>query len=279
VKILFIGSGDVIERMVLKVLEIGYDVIGLVKEPGSNYDFKKIDVKFFKIQQISSLKCDLGIINEYRFLINIDDISFPILNYHSGILPNNRGFSSNLMAYLNNDEIGFSVNLINNYMDEGEIFYLKKIKYEDEDYKLISKKIYNLMIKSVENVIRNFKINQYTMTNNSSNKNIYNTKLKPIDGVINNYSFNPQFYINFFKMFKNGSGFYISFKGKMIRVIDLSFTELEVDQTYFIIGSVVNFNNEFHWIRIPKGYLKLKLEKKIKIGTRLDGFQWFENKE
>ena len=116
------------------------------------------------------------------------------------------------------------------------------------------------------------------MKENLSDKIIYNTKLNPEDGILKNYRLSPEFYIKFFNIYNSGSGLFISLNGKMFKVIDLTYSNLEVDQTFFIIGSIVNFKNEFHWIRIPKGYLKIKLEKKIKIGTRLDGFQWFENK-
>jgi methionyl-tRNA formyltransferase len=277
-KILFIGSGEVIERMIIKALEMGHCVVGLIKEPGNNYDFKINDLKFYKIEDISDLKCELGIINQYKFLINIDNVDFPIINYHSGILPQNRGFSSNLMAYLNHKEIGFSVNLINNFMDEGEIVYVKKIQYNHENYKTISKKIYNLMENSLGKVIDAVRKNKYKLKQNSSSKIIYNTKLNPKDGILKNYSFSPQFYIKFFDIYNNGSGLFISHNEKKIRITDLTYSELDIDQSFFIIGSVVNFMNEFHWIRIPNGYLKIKLEKKIKIGSRLDGFQWFEKK-
>ena len=275
-KILFIGSGEVIEGMVLKVLEMGHEVIGVVKEYGNNYKFKIDSLKFYNIEDISDLSCDLGIINQYRFLINIDNINFPIINYHSGILPQNRGFSSNLMAYLNHQEIGFSVNLINNFMDEGEIVFRKKIEYDQESYKFISEKIYTLMIASMKEVIYIIKKNKFEVKENSPNKSIYNTKLNPKDGILKNYSFSPQFYFKLFDIYNNGSGFFISHDKKLIRVTDLSYSELKTDQTFFIIGSVVNFMNEFHWIRIPSGYLKIKLETKIKIGTRLDGSQWFD---
>jgi len=275
-KILFIGSGEVIERMIIEARELGHEIVGLIKESGNNYDFKINDLKFYKIEDISDLKCELGIINQYRFLINTDNVDFPIINYHSGILPENRGFSSNLMAYLNQKEIGFSVNLINNFMDEGKIVFIKKIEYNQENYRLISEKIYTLMVSSIGKVIDAVKKNKYLLKKDSTSKNIYNTKLYPTDGILKNYSFSPQFYMKFFNIYNHGSGLFISNNEKKIRITDLKYSKLDIDQTFFIIGSVVNFMNEFHWIRIPSGYLKIKLEKNIKIGTRLDGFQWFE---
>tara|TARA_B110001450_G_C17658742_1_gene496335 strand:+ start:1623 stop:2465 length:843 start_codon:yes stop_codon:yes gene_type:complete len=275
-KILFIGSGEVIERMVVKSRELGHEVVGLIKEYGNNYDFKINDLTFFRIEDIYDLTCDLGIVNQYRFLINIDNVDFPIINYHSGILPQNRGFSSNLMAYLNHQEIGFSVNLINNFMDEGEIVFFKKIEYDQENYLSISEKIYKLMVNSIEKVIDSVRKNNFVLKQNSTSKYIYNTKLHSGDGTLKDYSFSPKFYIKMFNIYNNGSGLFISHNEKKIRVTDIKYSDLDVDQTFFIIGSVVNFMNEFHWIRIPKGYLKLKLENYIKIGTRLDGFQWFE---
>ena len=161
-------------------------------------------------------------------------------------------------------------------MDEGKIVFIKKIEYNQENYRLISEKIYTLMVSSIGKVIDAVKKNKYLLKKDSTSKNIYNTKLYPTDGILKNYSFSPQFYMKFFNIYNHGSGLFISNNEKKIRITDLKYSKLDIDQTFFIIGSVVNFMNEFHWIRIPSGYLKIKLEKNIKIGTRLDGFQWFE---
>jgi methionyl-tRNA formyltransferase len=58
-----------------------------------------------------------------------------ILNLHHGILPENRGLFSDMRNLAFGGELGFSIHQVNEKIDAGKIFLIKKIDYKkDKNY-------------------------------------------------------------------------------------------------------------------------------------------------
>jgi methionyl-tRNA formyltransferase len=273
-----IGSGRVILDQFLHLVTIGYEVVAILPDK-TNTSFNWRDytsIVYIEETELYRIDWDLAFMNEFGSLLNLpNNFSRPIINFHSGLLPYFKGKSSNLLAFLNSKEIGLSVHLIDSNMDAGKLLFQKSFKYDlDDTYESIASKIYKECVSSLSIIIQ--LIEKKSFLSLADNPVYYSTKLLPKDAIITDFSFPLEFYQRIFLLFGKGTGVYISYKSKKIKVNSLNGRMIiNNDLKYYLIGTVVNKSNNSHFISIPNGFLILGLERDLLIGNRLDGHRFY----
>lgn len=104
---------------------------------------KKMDIPYYVSEHnsektrklLNEYKIDLGIIGGARILKDeiIKSCDYGILNFHPGILPDNRGLDALKWAILKDIPPGVTAHLINRKVDSGKIVMTKKITIKEDD--------------------------------------------------------------------------------------------------------------------------------------------------
>ena len=91
----------------------------------------------------------------------LDDINCEVVNFHPGILPNYRGLYPNFYSIINNENyIGITYHQINEKIDDGKIYSIKKYKLNSKSkiFKTYKKLFFNVeTIKFIEKSLINHK--------------------------------------------------------------------------------------------------------------------------
>jgi methionyl-tRNA formyltransferase len=272
--IIFLGSGSVVQRQLTFLKKHEFNCLGYANNDECPYLY---DFKFFSLNKVMKLNIDLLIINNYPYLIDPKKFnSKKIINFHSGLLPYFKGKSSNIWSYLNSQPLGYSVHFVNSKMDDGKILFKRGVNYE-KSYNQTINNIHKYMITDLPKIIADTDNNGCDDSNSEEKDIFYSIKLSPDDGVIKNFTFDPIFYMKMFDVFGNGTGLFLSKNNdSLVKIINIECI-LSKNLMYTLCGVVVNLESYTHLISTKFGYLKVELDKKIKIGTRLVGSTFFEN--
>nr|WP_239540143.1 formyltransferase family protein [Salimicrobium jeotgali] len=108
------------------------------REEESVYEYcQKEDIPILKLDEVPSLKADIGISVRFNKIISkevIQSFAQGIFNTHGGILPEYRGSYCNINTILNEDkEFGVTLHYISEGVDTGDIVATKKVKVSEED--------------------------------------------------------------------------------------------------------------------------------------------------
>lgn len=87
-----------------------------------------------RVHSFEECKSSIGVCAAYRPIIDKDILSKKtIINTHPSLLPKYRGVHALPWAMLNlEEELGFSIHLMNEYVDDGDILEQFKVKYENQ---------------------------------------------------------------------------------------------------------------------------------------------------
>lgn len=181
-----------------------------------------------------------------------------VINIHYSLLPKYRGIHSTVWAILNNEnELGLTIHLMNEYIDDGDIIYQYSVKneekYSSRDYiemfnKNIQENIQEVIMKYLSGEILPVKQNKKDATwvgkrnleDCRINFNLTIEELKRLFRVL----VAPPYKLPFF-----------TYKGTDYEVVevDYHYTNCETH-----IGRVLNIDNEGVYIKINDGYLIVK---------------------
>ena len=106
----------------IEVLSDDKDIINMMRSSDS------------KINSFEEAKSSLGVCAAYRPLIGRDILnSKTIINTHPSLLPKYRGVHALAWAMINMEkELGFSIHLMNEYVDDGDILEQFKVEYNNQ---------------------------------------------------------------------------------------------------------------------------------------------------
>jgi phosphoribosylglycinamide formyltransferase-1 len=98
--------------------------------------------------------CDFFVIGGAGIL-NIDfALGKPIVNAHPGILPTSRGLDAFKWAIYNNDEVGVSLHLIDNSVDQGTVVHIQRTPvFTTDDIETLARRHYELEINLLSNAV------------------------------------------------------------------------------------------------------------------------------
>ena len=137
-KLMVLGSGDLLIELIERCqrcypqieiisvcnLHIREEVI---KETASKLD--RLNVNRVELSGDELDKADLILSFNCSVILPYDVVDvYDIINMHVGILPKYRGNSANTWAIMNGeDEVGFTIHKMSRMLDEGDIYFVKKI--------------------------------------------------------------------------------------------------------------------------------------------------------
>ena len=286
-KIVLIGntSDFTIANALLKRFEI---IAGVVDERASNRQRQRQYLRENAIQELSfdeamNLNTDCYLILFYSKLIDKKYLGTKkILNLHGGVLPKYRGFSSNLIALLNNEKsLGYTLHIIDEGMDSGDILATFEVENDlDSMVEDLIAKIKDKVVAQMPNIIQKYLDGKLIPTPQEHKFCVYSTSLRASDGEIRDWNQPSSHIYNLFRIFggQNGSGVYFWHKGQRYQITKMSMRK-EVAKYMGIAGAVVFIGGGGNslWIKTKDTVIcidEVRLDGKIvsnfvKIGTRL----------
>ena len=132
------------------------------------YLAKMFDIPYFVlhhnnnecIKKIKERGCDIGIIGGARILSEktVDAFNYGVINFHPGIIPENRGLDNLKWAIHLNISQGVTTHFIDERVDAGRIILKKKIPiYYDDTLFDVQQRLYDTQLELVESTLEKIK--------------------------------------------------------------------------------------------------------------------------
>jgi methionyl-tRNA formyltransferase len=178
------------------------------------------------------------------------------------------------------ERIFVSMHLVNKNMDDGYVISKQEINYEEGTrYSEVSNKISKACVEMLKDLVAfvkgEFKTELLACDVVDNTEINYSGRLNPEDGIITNFTWPLKIYRRFWLLFGDGSGLFVRKNDTetLLNIRDLRIIEMR-QPAFILVGVIVNFSDGYHWINTHNGYLLIKMDVKLKIGTRLSGFQF-----
>jgi methionyl-tRNA formyltransferase len=223
------------------------------------------------VEEISTIKADLGIVYAYGKLIpqNVVDITkLGIMNLHCSLLPAYRGAAPIQHALINNESItGITYFEINEKIDEGKIILneLYTIK-ESDNCTSVQDNLTNIAIECCSEAIDKMYSKEYSQST-VIKKPTYAKKIIKEDACLS-WDMNIRLIFNKIRALHIWPVARIDLYGEEIKILDASCSEENHD---YPLGSVASFNKNELVIAVKGGFLsilELQLEGKKPITNR-----------
>lgn len=234
-----------------------------------------------KIESLNDNKTEIVVCAGYHSIISADILEKKtIINTHPSLLPKYRGMHGLVWAMLNfEEELGFTIHLMNKYIDDGDILKQYKIKYENQTSQEIMKKFDDYVLNNLGRVVKAFLLGKITPTKQNIDEATWVCKRNIDDCVIDFNKSNK--YINM--LFK---ALVRPYPLPMIRVknklYEISKYQLKTIKYEMHLGRVVNIEDNKAYIKVSEGILIIEnlldfetnekisdISKLLKIGQRL----------
>lgn len=276
-KLAFIGYGPVIKKQIEKAKSCGHEIAAWIipkndfhKEAANIYNTNMLTYAQFKEKGATA---DLFLINECAWFIPTSFFNgTPAINFHAGLLPKWRGFSSNLWAILNDEkEIGYSVNIATDELDGGDIVYQFKMPNDFKSfYAEMREKIIADMVDSLDVIIENFNLGNRNQNQNS--EAFYCVRMNPAIGVIEDWNLTSNQIFNLYRIFghTSSSGLFVKKEGISYHVKQMQLSDLN---STGVAGAVVYNNEEFNYVNTRNGVVSINIGKRFPNGTFFDGWK------
>ncbi len=202
------------------------------------------------------------------------------INVHYSLLPKYRGLHSTVWAVINDEEyIGLTIHLMNEYMDDGPIIHQKAFRNNHKDTARDFMVQNNKYVEEhLGEIIDGYLQGNIILKPNDKSKATWVGKRNKADCKID-FSRPISYQKAFFRALVSPYPVpYIEYKGCKYYVTSVDFHKENVDTQ---LGRILNIDNEGVWIKILDGYIILKsmIDEEGKnipsnffhIGSRLDG--------
>ena len=263
VRLIVLGTGDVTVRFIEKVKNNAQiELLGNIPDYSLDEDviaeynkkIKELDCDLLCFNE-SVLKCADAVFSiEYRRVIPADYVNNHLfINCHGGILPKWRGFACNAWAIINGEtEVGYSIHEMNEKLDDGKLYYVKKIPIGTEQ---TYSDVHNIMVESIINEtpdilsdIANGKRKGQVQEGSFCYCNKFSAKM----GDLSDFNKTTRDIINLYRCMAKplGTGVFFTFKGIRFdvgRVEDAAKYGLGI---YLgIPGKVINMTKDSLWVK------------------------------
>jgi len=276
-EIVFAGSGHG-GIVAFKSLQKEFDHIEVVSQDEDIHTLmRRTDVLIDKIED-----SDLNIVvcAAYTSIISEEILNKKtIINTHPSLLPKYRGMHSLVWAMLNFEkELGFTIHLMNENIDDGDILEQFKIKYENQT----SYEIMSMFDEYIENnlgkIVKNYINKEITPVKQDKTKATWVCKRNITDCIIDFNKSNKYIHMLFKALVRPYPLPMIQIKDKLYEVCEYNIITINYEMH---LGRVVNIENNKVYIKIREGILiintlinfetkgKIKASNILKIGQRL----------
>lgn len=234
----------------LKAQELGLSIL----QP------KKIKNNIELFSLLKGLKVDFFIVIAYGKILPGEILNIPkygTVNVHGSLLPKYRGASPIQSALLNGEkETGLTIMKINEELDEGDIYLLKKEPVTEKDtYESLAKKLSGIGALILPSALKDIKNGILTPIKQNDSKATKCVKFTKLDALINPSVEDAEKIFNKLRAFTPWPGIFMNYGNKRLKIIK---------------ASVISFNKH-----INPGELKAD-NKELFLGTRKGVLKIFE---
>lgn len=270
IKIMFIGSGNIALQVREKIQQDNRFIL-----LGGGYDEERVHFKEEELSQV-----DLCFACGYHKLIPKKFVeSYLFVNFHLGILPRWRGLSANGWAILNGaDEIGYTIHRMDDRLDNGDIYYVKKFSIlKEQTYADLYKIILKDMIDNICDILTSIYDKKLSPIKQNSN-GFYFTRFCAKMGDLKDFDMESEYLRNLYRSMARplGTGVYFEYKGRKYYPQKLrTGSDIGMDNYIGIPGKIVYCEDDSIWVktrdnililsdiqmedgqRIPKGFFRI----------------------
>jgi len=262
-KLLVLGTGNVTLDFIRHCLNLSdIELLGNIPDcslddNNLNYykeELEKVNCITLPFNDYSLSKADIIYSIEYRKIIEDCIINkYFFVNCHGGILPQWRGFSCNAWAIINGaKEIGYSVHRMNGKLDDGDLFFIKKIPIDsNQTYADVHEKMIQSIINETPQILIEIA--------GGKRKGIpqkgsfaYCNKFSREMGMLSNFNVPSVYLYNLYRCMAKplGSGLFFQFKGVIynVGVIKIG-SDYGVTNYIGVPGKIINISDEALWIK------------------------------
>jgi methionyl-tRNA formyltransferase len=158
-EIIFAGSGHG-GIVAFKSLQAEFTFINVITDDSEIISlFRNTDKK---IENLNDNEIKIVVCAGYYSIISEEILNKKIIiNTHPSLLPKYRGMHGLVWGMLNfEEELGFSIHLMNKYIDDGDILEQFKIKYENQTSQEIMKKFDDYVLNNLGRVVKEFLVDK-----------------------------------------------------------------------------------------------------------------------
>lgn len=250
-KICFAGEGH--EGVVaLKSLQQNFKQIEVISKDKEIVELLRIED--CRVKSIENSSATLIICAGYKTIISKDILKKKtIINTHPSLLPKYRGLHGLVWAMLNFEkELGFTIHLMNEKIDDGDIIEQYKITYNGETSKEIMDKFDRYIENNLGRVVKQFINREIVPIKQNINRATW-TPRRNIDDCIINFNWDKKFIDMFFKALVRPYPLpIIKVKDRLYEINDYRFIEINY---YTQNAKVVNIEDNDVYIKTKDGLL------------------------
>lgn len=196
----------------IKAKELGLKVL----QPKNSKELEK---------ELSKYKADFFVVIAYGEIMSEKILKMPkygSVNVHASMLPKYRGASPIQESLLNGDkETGISIIKIDNKMDHGDIYLIKRIKIEKNDtLESLSKKLAKVSAYILPLALKDIAGKTLSPLHQDDKKATYCRKIKKEDGKIDFKEHSAEDILNMIKAYTPWPSVFTEIKGKKIKIIE-----------------------------------------------------------
>lgn len=219
---------------------------------------------------------DFFVVFAYGMILPEKAIKMPkygAINIHTSLLPKYRGASPIQSALLNGDkETGISIIKMDDKMDHGDIYLLRRVEIKDSDnYETLSKKLAEISALTTPPALHDIMLEVLTPIRQNHSKADYCKKISKEDGKIN-FKKTAREIKDMLRAYKPWPGIFTEINGKKIEI-----TEMDIDESQKLSPGEFKIEGNLLKIGTGKGVLlptKIKPEGKKELGIKefLNGY-------
>ncbi len=185
-----------------------------VKQPTNKEELKEM-VKNFEV--------DFFIVIAYGMILDKEILSIPkygAINIHASLLPKYRGASPIQQSLLNGDEeTGISIMKMNEKMDQGPVYFMKKLEIKDDSLEILTKKLALLGSLHLVPILEDIESGMLNPIPQKEENATYCKKITKEDGKINWGTQSADQIINMIRAFTPWPSVYTTFNNKNLKII------------------------------------------------------------
>ncbi len=260
--IVFIGSGHG-GVVALKSLQSCFKKIEVIsKDKDILSILREEDIT---VNSLYDTQTDLVVCAGYKSIISEDILlKKTVINTHPSLLPKYRGMHGLVWAMLNyEEELGFTIHLVNKYIDDGDILEQFKIRYNNQTSKEIMDIFDNYIEKNLARVVTDFINHKITPTPQDRSKATWVAK-RGIEDCVIDFNYDNRYIDMLFKVLVRPYPLPIIKNGDKKYEIN-GYTLITRDYRANI-GQVVNIEDRKVYIKVKEGLLII--EKLIDYDTK-----------
>jgi methionyl-tRNA formyltransferase len=250
-KIIFAGNGHG-GIVAFKSLQEKFNVIEVITTDNEIVElFRKSDKK---IESFENSNIEIAVCAGYHEIISQKILNKKtIINTHPSLLPKYRGMHGLVWAMLNFEkELGFSIHLMNKYIDDGDILEQYKISYENQTSQEIMKIFDDYVFNNLGRVIKEFLEGKIIPQKQNREESIWVTK-RNIDDCVIDFGKSNKYIEMFFKALVRPYPLpMIRVKNKLYEISSYRLKEVKYEMH---LGRVVNIENNQVYIKVSEGIL------------------------